>query len=645
MGQTRIPSVLPTTDEHTAAPSPGRPFDAAAHTGTDAIAYERSGDRQDGQTMQLMTWEDGNTVYLSWDFFDNTVRPGDANVRVNPNAQGATTFLAATNASGQTPDPDVALAYAADPTTGLTELYANLVYISGNRTTYEVLQWDAGSRRFASVSATQLGNAQYLHSYPNIDANSQGLIAVTWQQSVTDVVTISVASGGGFFPNFSIPQTVTFGRSVVAAGDVLGNFRHCYNDRFSGTTGIYVINPPTGLLEQTLFPDVAISEGDENEAVVSSVFLRHYVDGRGQYSIINKLDVVQTNFDRCSQGDDHPDPAVSQPPLLDVFDRHEWPFSENQTLGTPRIAATGLGRSFSNRGTDVEVAIDRTVQNCGPYQYAILNYGKSQGVFRDTYTLVSPPGHTPNAPNYVRSVQPAISYSAVLPNRIASLVSTTYIITWTGTTPSEAQVNYDQGDGDDVWAVTLAEGEHRGSQKSGPTAQPSDYNRVNLQGNGNQNTASVAGRFLQGDLVGKSGSMTEEELAHLLTKQTTPVPAPNPSVHLFADQARKQLSYRRSGVFAGVGTPFRAAPAPGLLQVFPNPAEGAVTVSLQLHPAERVRQLTVLDALGRAVATLELPTDGAAAVQWKPATTLPGGVYTVQAITSERTATVSVVRN
>ena len=578
MAQPRIPAVLPNTNEHAAAPSPGQPFQTAAHTGTDAIAYQRPGDRQDGQTMQLMTWEDGNTVYLSWDFFDNSVGVSNANVRVNPNAQGFTTFAAATNARNQTPDPDVVLAYAIDSATGATELYANLVYISGDHTTYEVLQWDAGSRRFRQVSTTQLGDLRYLHSYPNIDANSQGLIAVTWQQSVTDVVTITVASGGGFFPNFSIPQTVTFGRSVLAAGDVLGNFRRCYYDRFSGTTGVYVINPPTGLLEQTLYPDVAISEGDENEAVVSSVFLRHYVDGQGLFSILNKLDVVQTPFDRCSQGSDDPNSANNQLTLLDVYDQHEWPFSENNTLGAPRIAATSLARSFSNRGTDVEVVIDRTVQQCGPYQYAILNYGKSRGAFRDTYTLVSPPGRTPDAPNYVRSVEPAISYSAVVPNRVLAQVGATYMISWTGTTPDGTQANYDQGNGDDVWAVTMAEGRHAGNQPSGPTAQPLGYNRVNLPGDGNQNTASLAGRFLQGNLVGKAGNLTEEELAKLLAEQEASIPVPNPVVHLFADQARRQLSYRRSGVFAGFGTSFRAAPTTGLLQAFPNPAEGTVTV-------------------------------------------------------------------
>ncbi len=641
MGQTRIPSVLPRTDEHAAAPA--SPVSATAHTGTDVIAYERPGDPQNGQTMQLMTWEDGNDVYLSWDFFDNTLGLNVVNTRVVPNAQGSTSFSTTPNSvPGQTPDPDVVLAYARDPATGRTELYANLVYISSDQTTYEVLRWDATNRTFASVSTTRLGNRDYKHSYPNIDANSQGLVAVTWQQTVTDQVTVTVVSTSNYFPSYTTvpPITVTFGRSVVAAGDILGNFRNCYNDQFSGTTGIYVINPPKGLLEQTLRPDVAISEGDESEAIVSSVFLRHYVDGAELFSIVNKLTVVQTQFDQCTAGGGEPGSPNGNVTALRVSDQHEWFFSEGNTLGTPRIAATGLGRNFSNRGTDVEVAIDRTVPQCGPTQYAILNYGKSRGVFRDTYTLVSPLGSTPDAPNFVRSVEPAISYSVVIPNRNINQVNATYLITWTGATPDEAQINYDKGVGDDVWAVTLAEGEHRGNQTSGPMAQPLGYNRVNLQGEGDQNISSVAGRFLQGNLIGKSSSMTEEELVKLLSQ----VPAASPNVHLFADRAKQQISYRRSGDFAGVGTPYRPAPATGLLQAYPNPAEGTVTVNLQLHPGEQVRSLTVVDVLGRPVATLALPISPTAAVQWKPASVLPAGVYTVRAVTSERTASTRVVR-
>lgn len=656
-----IPGVLPLTSEHAAAP--GQQFRLSRHTGTDVISYENgqllANDPQNGQTMQVMTWESGNDVYVSWDFFDDTAPTNRTNVRV-PNVQGWDSFGVTASTGDQTPDPDIVLAY--DP--GSHELYANLVYIDHDRVNYKVMRWDYARRRFDAAGATAvlLGDPRYLHSYPNIDANSQGLVAVTWQQSVTDKVNITVASTSNYFPTYTFSQTITFGRALLAAGDITGHFRDCYTDKYranSGNIGVFVVNPPKGLFEQTLHPDVAISEGDDSEAIISSTFVRHYVSGKGLFSIHNKVAIVQTHYGQCSDGkSEEPNPEPGDEPTDDpsspgnpnnpnnliarlrVYQQHEWGYSTNDVVGTPRIAATGLPRNFADRGTDVEVVIDRTLTNCGPTQYAIWNFGKSRGMFRDTFSLISPAGRTADAPNYIRSVEPAVSYSVIIPNRDADKVGATYIVDWTGGSGPTAR--YNNGTQDDVWAVTLADGAHLGNRSTGPQAQPTGYNRVNLQGTGNQFAPSVAGRFLQGNLVGLTGNLSDEELLKLLGL----VPGASPNVHLFFDEAARQLSYRRSGDFAGLGNPFsRPASTTGLLQAYPNPSAGAVTLALRLHPGEQVRQLLVLDALGRSVAELPLPSKGSESVEWKPAATLPAGIYTVRATTTERTATVGVVRN
>lgn len=660
-----IPGVLPTSLEHAA--HPGQRFSLSQHTGTDAIAYDNSrimpNDPQNDQTMQVMTWEDGNTVYVSWDFFDNTIvgtstTPPAINQRV-PNVQNSVSFGVASSTGAQTPDPDIVLAYSGD------DLYANLVYIDGDRINYKVMRWDYNTRRFDMITnpAVALGNPRYLHSYPNIDANSQGLVAVTWQQTVTDKVNITVASTSNYFPTYTFPQLITFGRALVAAGDITGTFHPCYYDQYrfnAGNIGVFVVNPPKGLFEQTLHPDVAISEGTDADAIISSTFVRHFVSGKGLFSIHNKVAIVQTHYGQCDAGGKD-DPGPSEPgdnpagagsssnpnnliARLRVYQQHEWGYSRNDVVGTPRIAATGLPRNFFDRGTDVEVVIDRTVTDCGPTQYAIWNFGKSRGMFRDTFTLVSPAGRGGGGePSYIRSVEPVVSYSVVIPNRAFDQVTTTYLVDWTGGTENGS--DYDLGEQTDVWAVTMANGEHFYNGSAGPLAQPDGYNRVNRQGRGNQYAPSVAGRYLQGNLVGRYAQYSAEELLKML--RLGMIPGASPSVHLFFDDLARQLSYRRSGDFAGVGIAFQqrpAGPGTGLLHAYPNPSEGAVTVGFALHPGEAVRSLQVLDALGRPVAELPLPAAGANSVEWKPAANLPAGVYTVRAVTSERTASVGVVR-
>ena len=145
------PVVVAQTPEHEAAPGRGRAD--VSHTGTDATFYrnENGPDPQKDNLMQVMTWDEGNEVYLSWDFFDNTNSSPSSNPndRVNPDARGAIHFsISAANAPNQGPDPDVVLAYEKDPLTNRTELFANLVYIDGDRTIYRVYQWDTSARLF-----------------------------------------------------------------------------------------------------------------------------------------------------------------------------------------------------------------------------------------------------------------------------------------------------------------------------------------------------------------------------------------------------------------------------------------------------------------------------------------------------------------
>ena len=291
---------------------------------------------------------------------------------------------------------------------------------TGTRVQYAVYRWNTYWRNFDAPTVTQLGNTNYDHSYPNIDANRNGLIAVTWQQTVTTQVVVSVTSVANFFPSYSFPQTVSFGRTVLATGDITGNFQSCYRDQLTGTVGMYAINPPTGLFEQTLHPDVAISEGDENRAIVSSTFLRHHVDGQELFSIVNELAVVQFPFLGSCRAAEAPNQHIIQ---LSALAERYWPYSQNNVLGSPRIASPSYDPS-TNRLYDVEVAVDRTEANCGPYQYAIWNFGKTNGAFRDEYTMISPlQPPTFKDPNLIKAVEPAISFSAVMPNRNGTVSS------------------------------------------------------------------------------------------------------------------------------------------------------------------------------------------------------------------------------
>jgi hypothetical protein len=625
-GSTPIPVTLPLSPEHQADPGAGRLN--VANTGTDAIFYRNENDPElNGKTLQLMTWDEGDRVYLSWDFFENAQLPTGANNTVTspPDAKGSTSFLTRPNprAPLQRADPDVVLAYAPGPDQATRELYANVAYITNGQTNYSVYHWDIPSHRFVLVGVPiPLGDNRFDHSYPNIDANRNGLVAVTWQQTVTSSVTISVTSPSVLFPSFTIPQVVTFGRTVLAAGDIEGHFKPCYLDAISNNYGVYVLNPPTGFFEQSLRPDVAISEGDEDNAIVSSVFVRHFVDGHDLFSIENKVMVIQTHYNRCINGDEQ-NPQLAQ---LVQFKQREWDYSANSVIGTPRIAASSFARD-SVQGTDVEVAIDRTETDCENTHYAIWNFGKSNGQFRATYTLVSPANHL------IPAVLPAISCSELTSERVPNGPFNGYTIAWTGG-PGDDPNNKEE----DILAVGLSNGRFRNGT-GGPTAQPDVYSRVNLGGNEvGQTTVSIAGRHSTTAYEAGVQGKLDPDRDYKETEY---------HVYLYLEKGASQLDYRRSSTRPGLSTGLQrglgnSSPSPTLLQAYPNPSEGAVKIGVQLHPGEQVRRLTVLDAVGRAVAELPLPSGSVA--EWLPAAGQPAGRYTVRAETSERTATVAVLR-
>ena len=102
-----------------------------------------------------------------------------------------------------------------------------------------------------------------------------------------------------------------------------------------------------------------------------------------------------------------------------------------------------------------------------------------------------------------------------------------------------------------------------------------------------------------------------------------------------------------------VGTePLRPGPgtgptssSPRLLQAYPNPSESVVTVELQLHEGETVRQLSIVDQLGRQVESLPLTGEGQRqTLTWTPRPHLPSGTYVLRLVTSERTANTVINR-
>ncbi len=567
------------------------------HTGTDAIDLG-------GKQLQVMTWDNGaGIVTLSWDI-DNRTQGIDGSFPL----------------PGNLSDPDVVVSFRNG------RLYANVVCIdrargAGGQTRLFGFEWVNNSFSLLNQPFTSfwLGSIYNKHSHPNIDVNALGMTAIVWQQSKESKVLVTVTSPD--FPTYPFTKTITFGRSFLACSyidnGVIGPCYRYYNPNNGYTqTGIPVLDPPTGLFEQTLRPDVAISETVDEQSdppVVSTTFIRHFVDGFGEFTIVDSLDVKQTLYNQCKEK------GEGGGFVLVEVDSKEWGINSLlSSRGTPRIAATP-NASDVNRA-DVEVVLDAHSGGCYENIYEIHNYGKTNNAFRPGSTLVSLPNLTFPLPNSCQGTtnlrkrtakEPVVSY---YPGDRG--LKGYYIVTWTGRDYTDIDPASDPTGGkgeDDVWASTLIDGVPE-QVISGTIAQR--YSAVNSQTYGDQHTPSVAGRHMMGNDF---------------------------TAHLFVDDAKQRLAFKQTTGIAGSTTPLRPAPATKLLQAYPNPSDGAMTVQLQLNKGETARQLTVVDQLGRTVdqvaltnATPEQP------LTWKPSPQLPSGTYVLKLVTSERTANLTV---
>ena len=415
-GQAPIPPVTP---DFPAAG--GRGTSGVEHTGTDALIYK-------GQRLQVMTWDtNSNNIMLSWSF-ENGLAAGSQSID---------------KAGFRFSDPDVVVAqYGKD-------LYAGLVYIRTplgslvGQAFYLPLTWNGAG--FTAGNAIALGattnpvGAPRRHATPNVDATSDGLIAVVWQESVVETATITVTSPSYPTPGFTYTQDVTFGESYTTLGYINGSLLNC-----TGTRGKLVSGAPR-LLEQSLSPDVALSEGGAGQSIVSFSYVRYYFDPVA-YALSNSLVVRQVHFDCLS--------PVSK-------GVKEWAGG----ISEPRIAATA--NTDPTRIREIEVVGAAASGGCNiPTTYGILNYGYSNGDFRPGPTNVEPF-------NNAAASQPVVAYQAQLG------LEGVYVVAWTGN-------GYPKGNSNDIWARTLV----------GGTLLYPDYSRVNMQADGPQQVPSVAGRHL-----------------------------------------------------------------------------------------------------------------------------------------------------
>ena len=87
----------------------------------------------------------------------------------------------------------------------------------------------------------------------------------------------------------------------------------------------------------------------------------------------------------------------------------------------------------------------------------------------------------------------------------------------------------------------------------------------------------------------------------------------------------------------------REALGNGSLSVFPNPAQGAFTLTLPALASERTAGVTLLNALGQTVYTRSLELNPAGTQARVEVSGLAKGIYTLRVQTSQQTATTSVV--
>ncbi|QHJ08189.1 T9SS type A sorting domain-containing protein [Hymenobacter busanensis] len=416
----------PSTDDY--EPDGGKAVSGVVNTGTDIMDYY-------GKTLQVMTWDQaGGDVVLSW-AVGNGGTSKHLVVKKNPGEKLS--------------DPDVVVGF-----NGPNRIVAAMVYIvtgtnGYGRTHIERYEWDPGAETFSAIQPrVALGSVGVTgalrdHSHPNIDGNSRGNLGIVWQETTSEEARVTVVSPSYPTPGFSYTQQVTFSQAYGAYGTLSGSIG-------CSLRGTLVSGEPS-LLEQSLNPDVAISEGQNQ--FLSYTYIRHFVDATGNYSIHDNLAVKQYPFDRC--------------PYTEVAS-YEW----GGVSGTPRIAASGNPQLSQ----DVEIAINWASGACvprvGPVSYyGILNFGKSQGTFRPAGTSVTNNAYINNP-----AAQPVVAYYGNYGETKDS-----YIITWAG-------ADYETGQAYDIWGRTLRNGDLE------PTGQ--GLSRVNMRIDGNQVIPSVAGRHL-----------------------------------------------------------------------------------------------------------------------------------------------------
>lgn len=555
-----------------------------SHTGTDVLAFKKA-------PFQVMTWDNSQgKVWLSWSAGNNPV---------------STNSFEVTGRGGRLSDPDVVLGFGQNG-----DLYAGLVYVEDGQSYYSAFRFDTSIPGFDPIPAVApiaMGDANRLHSYPNIDVNVKGDIGIVWQETSTENGSVTVN-----FPSHSAtsPLTVTFADSYMLTGHIDTGLA-CAAPRGLPVTMLQGSVEPPVLYNLSIHPDVAFSD----KGVMSVSFINNYA-----YTVEDKAT-------GDSPADYHPASShveagtrliVNQYPAKDLcytdfkaLAHQEWSDGVSADA-TPRIAASN-NAYFED--TDVEVVLDWEGYYCperiGPVVYReIHNFGKTQGTFRPSFGVVSLPYVVGQSTTPTRL--PVVSYS-----NYQSPDFNACVISWFSVSNASTGEYSPNGSSIDVWSRTFTKG----------TPFLPDYSRINDNVEGYQYAPSVAARYCPGG--GKS------------------------SVHLFADKTKQQFSFKLIQQFPGGGSVYRPAPGAGTkadapsIEAFPNPSSSAVDFNLNLQAGEVVQQLTVVDLLGRVME--RVPVSAAQqknqSVRWTPRTAMPEGSYMVKLVTNQRTENVTIKRH
>ncbi len=569
--QTYFPPATPDTDALT---SPVKTAQTGVlNTGTDLIksATER---------LQAMVWDNG-TGKVTLSTLINAGSNPFAFAIVVPIAPQVYTSVS---------DPDVALAFYQG------QLYADVVYLASytttvnsvtttyTRTFFDSYRWDNANKRFDQSTLVRnplgvatvanlpgfsgLSSIPRLHSSPNIDANSAGIVGLVWQEKSTETAQITVLSpsySGTSAPPYPngytyISEGLVFAESYLAPANANGTllFPTCgswrgslisFPQAYTATPTPALNNAPI-LFNQTLKPDVAVgSDGRWWVAYLVSAATQ------GEPPVTAGLNLVlrKVDFD-CNS-------------ITGTYYSQAW--QSGVTLNPPRVAAS----PDPARPDDVEVVQAWAGTPCQEgfgtrYYYEVRNWGRSGGAFRPNYSLVSQVQVTGTSgrPAY----DPVVAFYGS-----ESTFSGTYVVAWTGENyPANAN-------GQDVWSRSL---------NAGVPLTP-DYSRVNYASPtnanpiGNQRTPSVAARY--------SGTS-------------------NAAAYCWADDNTSTVCYRYSTLAAGSGALNRPAADGGTgstaparrLEAFPNPFGGSVEFRVSLRPGEAVQSIQVTDLSGRVLDTV-----------------------------------------